>query len=133
MKRVKAMLKFSPTAFIAWVGAWIWLFRGTDLIHPDWSDSAFALGTALAAIISLVVASLLAPRGQTSARWSALFFLIVAAIGFGLSLYFRHQLQNAAAGASQEYFKELWKWAFIALLAAIPPCAGSAVFSLLPR
>lgn len=133
MKIFATLLRFTPTALLSWIAAWQGIFRGTELVHPQWTDAAFSTGAGLACVLTVITVACLSTLGRKAAFVSLALFAALSVIAFALCIYFRNELVSAPQMAEQEQYKALWKWSLIAMLAFVPQIIGSAIEAIIRK
>lgn len=133
MKIFATLLRFTPTALVSWIIAWQTIFRGTELVHPQWADSAFSTSAALACMLTVIVVASLSPWGRKTAFASLALFVVLSIVAFALCIHFKNELVSAPDMAGQEQFKAMWKWSLIAMLTFVPQIIGSAIEAIVRK
>ncbi|TXH99540.1 MAG: hypothetical protein E6Q76_19750 [Rhizobium sp.] len=133
MKIFATLLRFTPTALLSWIAAWQGIFRGTELVHPQWADTAFSTSAGFACVLTVIMIACLASLGRKAAFISLALFALLSVVALALCLYFKGELVAAPDMAGQEHYKSLWKWSLIALLAFVPQIIGSAIEAIVRK
>ncbi|MFK0163159.1 hypothetical protein [Rhizobium sp. NPDC090279] len=132
MKIFATLIRFTPTA-LSWVAAWQGIFRGTELVHSQWAESALATSAALACVLTVVVIACLSALGRKAAFISLALFVVLSIAALVFCFRFRSELLAAPDMAGQEYYKAMWKWSLIAMLTFVPQIIASAIEAIVRK
>jgi hypothetical protein len=133
MKIFATLVRFTPTALLSWIAAWQGIFRGTELVHPQWADTALSTSAALACVLTVIVIACLSPLGRKTAFISLGLFVVLSIAALALCFHFRSELLATPDMAGQEHYKAMWKWSLIAMLTFVPQIIGSAVEAMVRK
>ncbi|MGM4981311.1 MULTISPECIES: hypothetical protein [Rhizobium] len=133
MKVFGTLLRFTPTALLSWIAAWQGIFRGTELVHPQWSDAALSTGAALACVLTVIVIACLSSMGRRAAFVSLALFVVLSSVALAFCIYFRKELIAAPDMTQQEQYKAMWKWSLISMLTFVPQVVGSAIEAMVRK
>jgi hypothetical protein len=110
---------FVPGQIVAVGAQWIGLFSGTHLTYPQWeanaSNLALAIGSALAAIASLLLKGWPKPRLAIATSSVAAIFVI----GVCLCLYHYHLLGREMSPEHASDLQDQWEFIFIATMVSL--------------